>query len=77
MKVRIKPDVCVGQGMCQLAAPQLFELSDEDGHAYLTSDDVPHELEDAVRQAERGCPEGAIEIFAEDPAAPLPHLNGQ
>lgn len=63
MKVRVKPDVCVGHAMCVLACAEIFELSDEDGHAFVRSEDVPPELEDAVDQAVRGCPEGAIETF--------------
>jgi ferredoxin len=61
MKVRVKPEVCVGHGMCILACPEVFTLSDEDGHARVVSDEVPPGLEDAVDQAVRGCPEGAIE----------------
>lgn len=49
--------------MCNLAAPEIFKLSDEDGHAFVVSENVPPEFEDAVRQAERGCPEEAIEIY--------------
>jgi len=60
MKVAILDERCVGQGMCLLACPELFDLNDEDGHAFLRSDDVPPHLEEAVLQAVRGCPEQAI-----------------
>lgn len=63
MRVRVRDDVCVGHAMCILACPELFELSDEDGHASVRSEDVPAELEAGVEQALRSCPEGAIEIF--------------
>lgn len=63
MRVRVKDDVCVGHAMCILACPELFELSDEDGHASVRNEDVPPELEAGVEQAQRSCPEGAIEIF--------------
>ena len=66
MKVRIKDHKCVGQGMCRLAAPEVFELSDDDGHAYVTSEAVPAGLEEAVRHAERGCPEEAIEVLPDE-----------
>lgn len=69
MKVRIRDHKCVGQGMCRLAAPEVFELSDDDGHAYVTSADVPAGLEQAVMQAERGCPEEAIELLPDDAPA--------
>lgn len=64
MKVRVKPEACVGHGMCRLAAPQIFELSDEDGHAYVIQENIPPDLDEAVRQAQRGCPEEAIELLA-------------
>lgn len=63
MKVRVRRHVCVGHGMCVLACPELFQLSDEDGHASVRTETVPSELEYKVEQADRGCPEGAIEIL--------------
>ena len=63
MIVRVDGDRCVGHGMCYLAAPNIFQLSDEDGHAYVLSEQVPADLDDAVRQAERGCPEQAIIVM--------------
>lgn len=62
MMVRVDGDRCVGHGMCYLAAPDVFRLSDEDGHAYVLSEQVPADLDEAVRQAERGCPEQAIVV---------------
>jgi ferredoxin len=50
--------------MCKLACPEVFSLSDIDGHAYILQERVPRELEAAVYQAERSCPEGAIEVTA-------------
>ena len=64
MKVRVDGERCVGHGMCFLAAPNVFQLSDEDGHAYVSSEDVPPDLNEAVRQAERSCPEQAIVVDA-------------
>ncbi|WP_157219427.1 ferredoxin [Flavisphingomonas formosensis] len=64
MKVVILDERCVGHGMCRLACPEMFELSDEDGHAYVTSETVPPDLEAAVDQAVRGCPEQAIVVEA-------------
>tara|TARA_B110001454_G_scaffold156275_2_gene145524 strand:+ start:494 stop:718 length:225 start_codon:yes stop_codon:yes gene_type:complete len=62
MKVTIDQTKCVGHGMCKLAAPTVFDLSDEDGHGYVLSEDVPVGFEEAVEQAERGCPESAVRI---------------
>lgn len=62
MRVYVDPTVCQGHTLCTLAAPQLFLLGEDDGHAYVTSDEVPPELEDAVRRAAATCPEGAIAV---------------
>lgn len=62
MRVQVDPDVCQGHTLCALAAPQIFLLGEEDGHAYVASGEVPPELEDAVRRAAATCPEGAITV---------------
>ena len=59
---------CVGHGMCSLAAPEVFQLSDEDGHAIVALQSVPSDLRWALEQAQRGCPEDAITIH-DDAAA--------
>lgn len=63
MQVRVKAEVCVGHAMCLLACPQIFQISDDGGHAYTLSPEVPADLEEAVLQAVRGCPEVAIETY--------------
>ena len=63
MKVRVVEHLCQGHAMCTLACPGFFKLNDDDGHAYVASEDVPPELEEHVQQALRSCPESAIEIF--------------
>ncbi len=63
MKVRIVTELCQGHAMCSLACPSLFKLSDEDGHAFVESEDVPEGYEDSVEHAKQSCPEQAIEIF--------------
>jgi len=65
MKVRVNPAVCVGHGMCKMAAPTVFELSDEDGRAIVIDENVPPEREDEVDQAVRGCPEQAISVVTD------------
>ena len=63
MKVRVDDRLCQGHAMCTLACPELFELSDEDGHAFVRQADVPPELSEKIEQAVRGCPEGAIQTY--------------
>lgn len=62
MKVRVDPDKCQGHTLCAMKAPEAFELSDFDGHSTARFEDVPAELERAVRGAAATCPEEAIII---------------
>lgn len=62
MKVWVKADICQGHAMCLLNAPAVFQIDHETGHAFLASEDVSPDLEEAVDQAARGCPEQAIVI---------------
>ena len=63
MRVKVDEDRCQGHAMCTLACPELFRLNDDDGHAYVVDELVPPHFEENVRQAQRGCPEDAIEIL--------------
>lgn len=63
MKIVVDPDRCVGQGMCALYAPDIFVLSDEDGRAQPAMNEIPADMEEAVRQAARACPEQAISVI--------------
>jgi ferredoxin len=62
MKVRVDPDKCQGHTLCAMASPQAFELSEFDGHSTARFEEVPPELEQAVRDAAASCPEQAIMI---------------
>ncbi|QIX52648.1 ferredoxin [Rhodococcus sp. DMU1] len=63
MKVRVDAQRCQGHTLCAMAAPEVFELSDIDGHASVVDEDVPADLEEKVREAARSCPEQAITVF--------------
>ncbi|WP_035856552.1 ferredoxin [Cryptosporangium arvum] len=63
MKVRVDPDICQGHTLCAMTAPNLFELSDIDGHAHAVGEDVPAEAETLAKEAARTCPEQAIIRF--------------
>ena len=45
-----------------MAAPEVFELSDFDGHSTARFEDVPAELQRKVQDAASTCPEQAIVI---------------
>ena len=67
MKVHVDAQVCAGFGVCLGLCPDVFELHD-DGYAIVLVDEVPPELEYAVRQAVSQCPARAISLN-EDPRA--------
>lgn len=60
MHVTVDPDKCQGHTACAMAAPDVFALSDDDGHAEVLLPDVPSHLEQAVRTAHANCPERAV-----------------
>jgi ferredoxin len=59
MKVTINKDKCVGCGACVATAPNVFDFND-DGLAYVKSEEVPKEEENEVKDLESICLGGAI-----------------
>lgn len=62
MRVRVLDDVCQGHTLCATAAPAIFGLREEDGHAFVITADVPPDQQEAAERAAIGCPERAIVI---------------
>ena len=62
MRVRVLDDACQGHTLCATAAPAIFGLREEDGHAVVLLADVPAQFEEAAARAAAGCPERAIVI---------------
>jgi ferredoxin len=58
-KVQVNQDMCEGHGKCMAAAPEVFELRDDD-LSYVLIDDVPEDLKPKVERAIRLCPRQAI-----------------
>jgi ferredoxin len=61
MKVKVDEDLCLGCGICEGLAPDVFSMANEP-FAEVLVDVVPAEMEDDVRQAAEECPEEAILI---------------
>ena len=59
MKVVVNEDLCEGHGKCEIEAPEVFVLGDDDLSRVLV-DDVPEELVPKVEKAIRLCPRQAI-----------------
>lgn len=62
MRVQVDASQCQGHGLCQMTAPQVFGLRDEDGHAYPIAEEVDGDLADAARNGADACPERAIRV---------------
>ncbi|ROZ49000.1 ferredoxin [Rhodococcus sp. WS3] len=62
MRVEVDADRCQGHTLCALAAPNVFELDDIDGHSSVPDQSVVSEFASEVRTAVATCPERAIRI---------------
>ena len=61
MKVKVDPTKCSGIGLCEMAAPTIYEVGD-DGQSHVLKDEAaPQELL-GVEDAIAGCPTGALSI---------------
>lgn len=63
MRVRVDEDRCQGHGLCRLSAPEVFFAREEDGHAFVKSEEVPADQEEAAELGADSCPELAIEVL--------------
>jgi ferredoxin len=59
VRVTVSHDLCEGNMKCQAAAPDVFEVRDDD-LAYVIVDEVPAELRPNVENAIRLCPRQAV-----------------
>jgi ferredoxin len=48
--------------MCKAVAPDLVDLSEEDGHATPRGNQITAELDAQARKAVLACPEGAVHL---------------
>ncbi|ASW84936.1 ferredoxin [Mycobacterium intracellulare] len=64
MKVTFEPDLCEANGLCVLAAPEVFELIDDDVVEILFPEPAP-EVESAVTDAVIACPKQALRLPAD------------
>ena len=61
MRVIVDFDLCESNALCMKAAPEVFEVRDDD-FLYVLMDEPPEELREKVKAAERACPKTAIRI---------------
>ena len=62
MKISIDKDKCISTGNCVLAAPELFDQSEDDGTVVVLNETPAPELRQSARQAAVTCPVLVIQI---------------
>ena len=61
MRVVVDFDVCESNALCMAAAPEVFEVRDDD-FLYVLDENPPEALRSKVEQAVRNCPKQAIKL---------------
>jgi ferredoxin len=61
VKVDVDMDLCQSHGECVFAAPEVFELDDDDQLHWVAEPD--ESLREKVQQAEKNCPVSAIRVL--------------
>ena len=61
VRATVDGEMCVGTGMCEATAPELFEVGD-DGISHVLLDEVPAELVAKAREAADNCPTRALTV---------------
>lgn len=62
MKVKLDTDVCDAHGDCVVAAPEIFDLDDDDDVAKVLMPEPGEDMRDAALEAADSCPVQAITI---------------
>ncbi|WP_448640844.1 ferredoxin [Geodermatophilus sp. URMC 63] len=60
MRVTADREICVGSGQCELLAPEVFEVDDDDGAVRVLQEEPDDDS--AVRDAIAQCPTGALSV---------------
>jgi ferredoxin len=61
MHVVVDFDLCESNALCMAAAPEVFEVRDDD-FLYVLDEYPPEELREKVMAAVRSCPKNAISV---------------
>lgn len=61
-KVILDQQKCVSGGQCVFAAPEVFDQREDDGVAFLLTEDITPDLEPGVIEAADICPALAIKL---------------
>lgn len=61
MRVEVDTSKCVGHGMCNATAPEVYDL-DDDGYCLIKVAEVAAALQKQAREGADSCPEQAITV---------------
>jgi ferredoxin len=61
MKVVVDFDLCESNALCMAAAPEVFEVRDDD-YLYVLDENPPEALRAKVEEAVKRCPKQAIKL---------------
>jgi ferredoxin len=61
VRVIVDYDLCESNALCMAAAPEVFEVRDDD-FLYVLQEEPPEDLRAKVEAAARSCPKAAITI---------------
>lgn len=61
MRVVVDYDLCESNALCMAAAPEVFEVRDDD-FMYVLQEEPPEDLRPKVEEAVRQCPKAALSI---------------
>jgi len=64
MKVIVDKNTCEAHGECVLAAPEVFDLDDDDDTVTVLQEEPSADLREKVEEAVRNCPVDAIRLEA-------------
>lgn len=62
MRIEVDSDRCEGHGLCEVAAPEVFELDDDALVRLRIEGDIPVALQDAAARAAGVCPVAALTV---------------
>ena len=65
VKVVVDFDKCESNAVCMGLVPEVFEVRD-DGYLYVLDEHPPEHLRERLREAQNGCPTGAISIVDDE-----------
>ena len=65
LKVVVDRDLCDTHGVCASRAPEVFEIGNDDSMTVLVEFPAEGQV-DAVNEAVRGCPKGALALVEAD-----------